>query len=186
MGAILAGLLLGATFGASATAAVRPTVTAYTRAASCAGLDFYPARSDQSYDNVGALRTAWEASVSQSGSGVFRCDPRVPDRAVVTRVEFTLADSGQPGQGNVSGVQACHMSRSALGSSTAGNYQIMASVPGTTPGIGSERIVTTSIAHATINNAAFGYWLECYVVWPNKTNGIYGADVVYTLSASAG
>jgi hypothetical protein len=47
------------------------------------------------------------------------------------------------------------------------------------------------IENATVDNANWGYWLECTIpgvtFWDNPpTNGIYGADVIYTITAAKG
>jgi hypothetical protein len=83
---ILAGVLVGATFVAPVAARVTgpggtPAITTYTRSASCAGLDFYPTDSETLYSTFGTARTHPDL-----GSGIFRCDPGLPNGAVVTKV----------------------------------------------------------------------------------------------------
>ena len=40
---------------------------------------------------------------------------------------------------------------------------------------------------ATIDNSNYGYWLECWSdYYPDLGIGIYGADVIYTITAAKG
>jgi hypothetical protein len=166
---------------------VGQATTIYTRVASCAGLDFYPADSTTTYANNGALRTRTDDGTT-GGSGVFRCDPGLPNHAVVTRVQFTVSLE-QVTQTVVFGVRNCQLRRSALALATAGSTQTLGSVNlRTSPPGGTQRASTTSIRNATVDNAAFGYWFECQIDQdPIAVGvGIFGADVYYTITAGNG
>jgi hypothetical protein len=175
----LAALAGGTLIAPAASEAV--TTTAYTRSASCAGLSFYPTDSDATYANDGTLRFR----NTQDGTGVFRCDPGLPNGAVVSMVQFTLLDNSSPG-----GLSNCGLVRSGLTTTTATSYQSLATVPDTSedakPGI--VRLSDSSIQFGTVDNTKFGYWLECqiYALSLGPSVGIYGADVVYTITAAKG
>lgn len=56
---------------------------------------------------------------------------------------------------------------------------------------GIYRATTTSITNGTINNASYGYWLECrfdvaYAWGTPAASGLFGADVIYTISTANG
>src|SRR4051794_26686528 len=70
------------------TPAVGAATATYTRVASCAGLSFYATDSNTTYSNIGALRTRTD---NGGGTGAFRCDPGLPNHAVVTKVQFTAS-----------------------------------------------------------------------------------------------
>jgi hypothetical protein len=164
--------------------AVSRATAIYSRVASCAGLSFYPTDSETKYSNNGALRIRTDNGAA-GGSGAFRCDPGLPNHAVVTKIQFTVAME-QVTQTLVIGVRNCQLRRSSLGATTAGAVQTLGSVniPGNPPG-GPKRATTTSISFATVDNAQFGYWLECLMDTDAgaTTVGIYGADVTYSIAA---
>jgi hypothetical protein len=171
IGAILTVALLGAAPAAIAT-------TTYTRSASCAGLDFYPTDSATSYNNDGTVR----GRTSSTGSGTFRCDPGAPTGAIVKKVQFTLRWGGPPGS-----VWQCMYRRSGLTVSSAETANTIAHVPDPGGVVGNPqfRQSTTAISYGTIDNANYGYWLECTI--PDYYgSGIYGADVIYTITAAKG
>ena len=191
-----AGLLLviGCVFGtvliAPVTARVHPasgspTIT-YTRSVSCAGLSFYPSTSSTAYGNWFSRRY-WKPT--GTGDGVFRCDPGLPNGAVVMKVQFTLYDRHANAE-----VSQCQLVRTGLTVATADLAQELASVPGTGVGAapGTVRKTDTSISYATVNNAKFAYWLNCRleasVADPKDGPSIalYGADVIYSISAANG
>jgi hypothetical protein len=179
---VLAGILVGATFVAPVAArvtgaAAQPAVT-LTRSASCAGLNWYPTDSATGYANDGPLRFSTTLS---SGTGVFRCDPGLPNSVVVTKVRFSLRDASIDYQ-----VHGCGLVRSGLTIATATSFQQLATVPETNGLPGIVRLADTSIQFATINNTKFGYWLECAIAGDDPSVGIYGADIIYTISAANG
>ena len=106
----------------------------------------------------------------------------LPDRAVVTKVQFTLFDTDASQE-----VSFCNLARHSITASTAGNPDVMASVAATgaaaKPGV--VRRTDTSIAFATVHNASFSYQLEC-ALGLGIDVGIYGANVTYTISAVNG
>jgi hypothetical protein len=177
-------LLVLGVFAVGALTAPAPsqaTTTTYTRTASCAGLDFYPTDSATDYANYATLRVR----TSNAGTGVFRCDPGLPNRAVVTKVLFTLED------GSVSGnVGPCSLVRSGLTIAGAKVAVQMASVPETGQYVypGTVRPADTTIVSPTIDNSLYGYWLECST-WGyggGPLFGFYGATVTYTITSTDG
>lgn len=182
MGLLLAGAAIDATFVAPVAAQVTnpSTTTTYTRSASCAGLDFYPTDSDTRYSNDSMLRY----SIAGSGTKVFRCDPGVPNGAVVIKVQFTLFD----GEGGSAVAGPCDFVRSGLTTGGAASSQLLASVRATVNDPGTVRFTDTTIQYATINNASYGYWFECHLDPGDGYGkpGLYGADVIYTITAAKG
>jgi hypothetical protein len=183
-GVVLLGLsvLVGVFVFGPSTAA---TATVYTRSVSCGGLNFYPTDSRTEYDNAGPLRVRRTTGFPATGTGVFRCDPGLPNAAKVTKVQFTVElDDG--------GVDRCELVRSGLTTSSATVAQGMAQVTFDVNGDGTVRSTDSTINNATIDNTKYGYWLDCIVSTPHEwgvdfaLNGIYGADVIYTITASNG
>jgi hypothetical protein len=158
----------------------------HTRSVGCAGLSFYPTDSHLEYSNLGTLR--YLANVpSPSYSRVFRCDPGLPHRAVVTRLRFTLKMGLLPEGYDME----CMLRRSGLTAATAQVHETLARVPARPAGGGFDwRLATTEIANAIIDNLRYAYWLECSLPLPNQdgppARGVYGADVTYTISDSDG
>jgi hypothetical protein len=176
------GVLVGATLVAPVAARVTgsevgPTVTS-TRSVSCAGLDWYPTDSATGYANDGPLRFATTLS---SATGVFRCDPGLPNGAVVTRVQFTLRDESVDYL-----VHGCGLVRSGLTTATATSFQQLATVPATNGVPGIVRLTDASIQFGTVNNTKFGYWFECVIAGDDPSVGIYGANAIYTISSANG
>jgi hypothetical protein len=116
------------------------------------------------------------------GDGFMTCDPGLPNRALVTKVQFTVFDDDI----NAS-VRYCALVRVALGVTTAGNYVVMAEVPSTgnaeTPGL--VRPSATLIADPMVDHKRFGYFLQCQLDGFAPV-GLYGANVIYTISAVDG
>jgi hypothetical protein len=168
-GAVVVVPLAGTLFGGAPTA---EAVTTYTRSASCAGLDFYPTDSDTAYANLGTARYRTDAS----GTGVFRCDPGLPTGAKVKKIQFTI-DSFATYQ--------CLYRRSGLTAAGAETYETIGQVSVVSTGGVPTRLSTTAITNGTINNASYGYWLECSLP-ANDQGRLYGADVIYSISAANG
>jgi hypothetical protein len=177
-------LVVGAFLAPAASQAVAST---YTRSASCAGLDFYPADSRTEYDNVGPMRVWRSGDTGNAGSGFFRCDPGLPTGAVVKQVQFTaLLQSGD-------GMSDCALRRSGLTTTTATTNDDLGRVSfagGSTNGV--VRLTDSSISNGTIDNTKWGYWLECSFnsgwAWStaSPSSGLFGADVIYTITAAKG
>jgi hypothetical protein len=193
-GQSVATLLLGAMLGAGISpvlAAPRPEVAqpavVQTRAASCAGLAFHPLTSDTHYDYKDTELYMFDPDLTGLPA-FFVCNPDLPDRAVVTAVQFTVLDNSKHE------VRYCGLDRSPLKPASAAASQPMASLPrtgGTSASATPRRLSTTHIAHATVDRVNFGYWLQCQLTGPTKdfasdNLGIYGADVVYRISAANG
>jgi hypothetical protein len=183
-------VVLGAVIGAGVAPAVatvrnqaaQPAVT-QTRSTSCQGLNFHPIDSKTGYDWYGG-----EIRVTQpGGSNFLLCDPGLPNMAVVRKVQFTLHDESSIGE-----VRYCALYRSGLTPATALTEELMAVVPttGLAANPGTPRLSSATISKATIDNTKWGYYLQCQINVPGQgySNflGIYGADVVYTISAANG
>ena len=178
---VFAGAIAGVTLVAPVVArdasptAVEPSAM-QTRAVSCSGYNFMPLEDGIAYDYAAARRTS-------GGSQYFVCDPQLPHRAVVTKVRFTLYDATPYGE-----VRDCALVRSHLSALRAHTVQTLASVPST--GIdapGAVRLVDTTIDFATVDNTKYAYWLQCYIYAAGAWyEGIYGADVTYTIDSQNG
>ncbi len=173
----IAGRMLGMEpTGGSVSAATQ------TRATSCAGLDFHPLDNYTYYANVGPLLI--KSANSTGASNFFVCDPGLPHNAVVTKVQFTLRDDWTFAE-----VRNCALVRNGLTAATAEPLQVMGSVPttGADAQPGTVRRTDTSIDFATVDNTKWGYWLQCEIDGDARDEvGIYGADVVYTITSASG
>jgi hypothetical protein len=180
VGAALAATVM-APVAARDSAASAPAVTTYTRWASCAGLSFYPLDYADGYGAQGTLRT--RPYSDNQGDGYFLCDPGLPNGAVVTKVQFTVRDAHF-----ISDMTNCALVRSSLIPSRATIAEVLAGPLGTSEEPGDVRLIDDSIAFATINNAKFGYWLQCRIEAAPASGeiGLYGANVTYTITATNG
>jgi hypothetical protein len=181
--ATLMALLVPAAVDVAASGSPTPLATVYTRSASCAGVNFYPQRSDTGYTTVGTARFRTDAV----GNGYFMCNPGLPTGAVVTKVQFTR-QAPPPG---ASATKNCGLQRVGLTTSTATHAEVMARVPGSEEIThhGLVRQTDSSIAHATVDNSRYAYYLQCQLIADPSflpSAGIYGANVIYTISASKG
>ena len=188
---VAVGVILGATLVAPVIAqgtgvdSVAPAAI-HTRTASCHGLNFHPIDDATGYDHEVASGI-YVYRKNSAGSGFFTCDPGLPNKAVVTRVRFTVLDNTDEAE-----VLNCALVRNGLGVTTATTYHVLAAVlntgQGATPGI--VRRSTTSIAHATIDQAKWAYFFQCQLTYdpdhPDNRHGLYGADVTYTISSTNG
>ena len=172
---LAAGIAIGALLAPSFGGSGAQGVTTYTRAVSCQGLAFQP-NTDSAYTASGTLR-------SGANGSYFICGVDLPHKAVVTRVRFTLLDSGSFGW-----VTNCALVRVGLEPASATAFQVMALVP-TTSDSGSQikRLADTTIDFKTVDNTTFAYFLQCQIQQgaPNAA-GIYGADVTYKITAANG
>ncbi|MDL2334634.1 MAG: hypothetical protein QFC55_01205 [Chloroflexota bacterium] len=66
-----------------------------------------------------------------------------------------------------------------------GGFEVLAAVPttGLNPTPGTVRLADTIIDFATIDNTRYGYFLQCQI---ESVGGIFGADVIYTITAAKG
>jgi hypothetical protein len=162
-----------------------------SRATSCQGLNFHPNNSTTTYDwnnAVGEYLYRTDGGQANDHDGYFLCDPGLPQRAVVTKVQFTLYDNAPHAE-----IRYCALYRTGLSAATADDApQLMAVVPSTgmadLPGV--VRKTTTSIAHPTIDNANWSYRLQCQInsdpSWASSYAGIYGAATTYRIDAANG
>jgi hypothetical protein len=197
---VFAGVALGGSLVPPVTARVTGAdgvvpATTYTRAVSCQGLNFHPIDSTTgyAYDNSNNSQLLYRAygyqtftGGSDHGSGFFECDPGLPNKAVVTRLRFTLLDNDTFAE-----VRYCGLFRSGLTPADT-TYDVLASFATTGMAHASAtpvRLTKTVIAHATVDNTRWAYWLSCQINVPETNSnmaGIYGADVTYTISAANG
>jgi hypothetical protein len=165
--------------GSFAATAASSATAAQTRSVSCHAFDFSPV--DTATGSDYALTKRYRTGTE--GSGFFVCDPGLPHRAVVTKVQFSIWDGSGSSQ-----VQYCGLYRSGLAESSSETVQELAAVPAT--GIaqapGFARLTDTSIQNATVNNNSFAYWLQCNLGQAGQSLGLYGADVFYTITATNG
>lgn len=145
-----------------------------TRAVSSHGYDFAPL-------DVDGSTSAHHDGTMRFGPGYFVCDPGLPHRAVVTKVQFTVRDEVFDSE------ITCGLFRSDLTVAGAGTYEALATVPGS--GVGDEpntvRLSTTLIAFPTIDNTKYAYWLQCHIPVDGAL-GVYGATVTYTITSANG
>lgn len=168
-----------ATSSFAASAASQASAT-QTRSVSCSAFGFVPVDSATGSDYFNSKRIR----AGTSGSGFFVCNPGLPDRAVVTRVDFSIWDGSGSSQ-----VKFCGLYRSGLGGATvAETVQELAALPAT--GIaqapGFARLTDTSILNSTVNTRSYGYWLQCNLEQAGQSLGVYGADVYYKITPANG
>jgi hypothetical protein len=180
---LLVGAVLAATLGAPFLHLIGvgqvEAATQQTRSASCSAFDFVPLDSATQADFFNAKRIR----AGTGGSGFFVCDPGLPSKAVVTKVQISIWD----GSGS-SEVKFCGLYRSGLESSTQDIVQEMAAMgpTGISEAGGFARLTDTSIQNATIDNTRFSYWIQCNLTQAGQSLGLFGADVIYTISATNG
>ena len=166
--------------GPGAASAASSAATSQTRSVSCNPYQFLPADSATGSDYAKTMRIR----SGTGGSGFFVCNPGLPTRAVVTKVEFSIWDGSASGQ-----ISFCGLYRAGLGSATAAeSFQELAAFPptGIAQAPGYARLTDTSIQNATIDNSKFSYWLQCNIGQAGQSLGLYGADVIYTISNTNG
>jgi hypothetical protein len=178
--AVALAITASAAFGGprGAKTAIRPAAS-QTRSTSCGPFDFQPVESDTQADYANAKRIR----KGTSGTGFFSCNPSLPTRAVVTKVQFSVWDGSGSSQ-----LKYCGLYRSGLTGPTSDNVQELAAVPGT--GIdqapGFARLSDTSIRNATIDTGKYVYWLQCNLEQSGQSLGLFGADVLYTITGANG
>jgi hypothetical protein len=183
-------VVLGAVIGAGATptiaSALHATAPAVTqsRSLSCQGRNFHPLDDTVTYTMYG------NASVQTSFGGTspvpFVCDVSLPNKALVTKVQFTAIAKSLTS----ATLDQCGLFRSGLSTTTAATTEPLGVLPTISSNAGLVRRTTTTIAHATVDSGNYAYWLQC-VIGPSTSQahdlvGIYGADVVYSISSANG
>jgi hypothetical protein len=165
--------------GSFAPTAASSAAAAQTRSVSCHAFDFTPLDTATGSDYAKSKR--YRTGVG--GSGFFVCDPGLPNRAVVTKVQFSIWDGAGSSQ-----VQFCGLYRSGLAAPNSENVEELAALPATglAEAPGFARLTDTAIRNATINNTSYAYWLQCNLGQEGQSLGLYGADVVYTITAANG
>jgi hypothetical protein len=178
---VAAGIAIGALLAPTFDGGGAQALTTYTRTASCGALGgFQPINSATEYAYQNTTKLWWKGG----GSGFFLCNPGLPNKAVVTKVRFTIIDYSIGGE-----VRNCALVRSGLTPTTAESFQVLASVPATGVSNYNDQPIRpsdTSISYATIDNANFAYWLQCELSESNAYVALYGADVTYKITAANG
>ena len=150
---------------------VTPTAL-HTGTVSCGTTGFVPDDSGSGYTIGSGHWMYWTGG----GSSHFACPVTLPNKAVVTKVQFTVADFDATRQ-----MSGCRLARRSLSASTAADIDVLAAVHAT--GIsaqpGSVRLTDSTIHHATVNNTGYWYTLECVVGFGAQV-GLYGASITYT------
>ena len=181
---VLLGCLVGAVVAGPTVAAVRgpgsQLATTQTRSASCSGLDFHPIDSATGYGYFPGSTEIYLTDLE--GSDFLVCDPNLPQGAVVQKVQFTVMDS------DAGVARYCGLDRSGLAASTASTVEQIALVPDSDSHAagGVARLSSSSISHATVDNTNHAYWLQCQLTDNTHWLGIYGADVIFTISSTNG
>lgn len=165
--------------GRAATGSL-PAATSQTRSASCHAFEFHPVDSATGSDYANSKRIRLGAG----GSGFFSCNAALPTRAVVKKVQFSVWDGSGSSQ-----MKFCGLYRSGLATfGAAETVQELAALPAT--GIaqapGFARLTETTIHNAIVDNSKFAYWLQCNIEQAGQSLGLYGADVVYTITLGNG
>ena len=147
----------------------------HTGALSCGATGFLPDDSGTGYTLGSGHWRYWTGG----GSSHFSCNVTLPNKAVLTKVQFTLADFDAAAQ-----VSGCKLARRSLSPSTAADVEVLASVPATgiSAHAGSVRLTDSTIAHATVSDTGYWYTLECNLGFGADV-GIYGASISYTTSS---
>jgi hypothetical protein len=166
--------------GPRAAIASTPAATSQTRSVSCNAFEFQPVDSATGSDYFNSKRIR----SGMGGSGFFTCNPGLPTRAVVTKVQFSIWDGSGSSQ-----MKYCGLYRSGLGGATAAEtVKELAAVPptGIAQAPGFARLTDITIQYAVIDNSRWAYWLQCNIEQAGQSLGLYGADVIYTISAVNG
>ena len=182
-------VLLGAVIGAGATPAIAglhgsAATTTQARSTSCQGRNFHPTDSEVAFIMNGNEMTQ---SVGTGNVSVpFVCDVSLPNKALVTMVQFTLLVNSLTG----TSVSNCGLFRSGLTTATVSTTQTIGVLPAIGSQAGLTRRSTATIAHGTVDTTNWAYWLQCVIPvtdnFAHNNVGIYGADVIYQISAANG
>ena len=151
-----------------------------THAASCSGYDFHTVDSATSFAYSSTL--IYRVSGTDGGSGFFICDPMLPNKAVVTKVQITVHDSVLR-----SWLTGCGLYRVNETTTNTGAAQELASFPESSD-TGDQRMVDTSILNATVDNTSYAYEIQCQIAGTDTSMyvGIYGATVTYKIGSTNG
>jgi len=171
-------LAIGCMMGAMLMAPAAGATTYLNRSASCAGVNFYPDNSGTPWGTAGSLRYRAGAG----GNGIFRCNPALPNGAIVTKVQFTVWNQNLGGS-----FVSCGMTRSSLLYTTSSSdWQTMTGQITMSPAItDAVRAGSSTISYGTINDQDHAYSVYCEL--PTISDmGIYGADVLYKITAAKG
>jgi hypothetical protein len=182
-------VVLGAVIGAAATPAIAAfhvpvATTAQSRSLSCQGRNFHPL--DDTVTHMMYGNAAVQTLSASSSAFPFVCEVNLPNKALVTKVQFTAIAKSLTS----ATLDQCGLFRSGLATTAAETTEPLGVLATISSNAGLVRRTTTTIAHATIDSTNYAYWLQC-VIGPSTNRshdivGIYGADVMYSISAANG
>ena len=179
---VVAATVLATALSATGVFAVRAGSLAGTlqaRSTSCHAFEFHTIDDQTGFDYFNAKRIR----AGTAGSGFFTCDPKLPHRAVVTKVSFGIWDGSGSSQ-----VKFCGLYRSGLTDTTQDVIDELASMPptGIAQAPGFALLTDDSIQNARINTTKYVYWLQCNLEQSGQSLGLFGATVSYTISSTNG
>jgi len=176
---VIAAAVIGATALSPVNARDRSTPGAATvHHWSCPSTGWVPMDSttDYSIENVHRMVN------SPNGSGYMACVPDLPDRAVVTKVQFSINDVSI-----VSELRYCALLRQDLTVAGFDQYQEVAQIDPTGPAAtpGALRRADSSIQNARVDQGRYGYWLQCQFHYGQNALfdpgiALFGATISYT------
>jgi hypothetical protein len=178
LGIVLGAALVGPVMAGHGTKASAAATQA--RAVSCHAFDFHPLSSGIAFE-VTDDAYIWKKSPE---SATFACGIELPQRAIVTKVQFTVWDDDDEDR-----LDDCSLRESGLPAISAAGIHTIAEVvtPSDNQMPGTVRVSTTDIDNGTINNIAWAYYLQCTFVGNGLGSvGIYGADVQFKITAANG
>jgi hypothetical protein len=169
---LVAGMLLAQTT-ISITTSPTTAATMQTRVSSCAGYVFQPLDS-QTFVGYTPEGVRYGAT-NEGGSGIFVCDPKLPNRAVVSSIRFVLWDDTASGE-----VTDCGLYRTGTTDSSAPRVVRMGLTPAT--GLNARRgriaVSDSTISSATVNTSSWAYWLQCRTHFPVEEGRRFDAGII--------
>lgn len=168
--------LVGVMLLTQATVSITSPTTAATmqsRTSSCAGYAFQPLDSD-TYAGFTPEGVRYGATTG-GGSGIFICDPKLPNRAVVTSIRFVLWDDTSSGE-----ITDCGLYRTGTTDSSGPRVVRMGLAPAT--GLNARRgriaVSDSTISSATVNTSSWAYWFQCQVHFPVEEGRRFDAGII--------
>ena len=169
--------------GPGAASAASSAATSQTRSVSCNAYQFVAVDSNTGYDYIKTLRIR----AGEVGSGFFICNPTLPTRAVVTKVQFSVLDNV-----SIGAVSLCaHVPVRDWALPTP--LSRIRNSPHSPPPAWPRRPVLCALRTPPLRTrpsitSNFSYWLQCNLDpgGDHGGTGIYGADVIYTISNTNG
>ena len=176
--ALGAGLLIGAFAGPMTTGAAT-TNAVQTRHVSCGPTDFQPIDSGSTF-TLGSSQIIYRTS--GGGSSSFRCSPKLPHNAVVTKLYVLLADYDPAGQAG-----ECYFRRQSLNPAVQGLPEEMAYTPDSGISFSGGRVAyqDLTINFPQVKNGTYFYYLSCTLT-TNPNAGLIGASITFNIDPANG